>query len=115
MGSSESAGATSPRSERKGAPNLCKAVGDASSEISKATCCDMSSRFRSSERLFSKRDESHQLDGEAHNAPVCQSRLARLVEYSSKMRFHLPWVQIGGTAKVEALPCTLYVLNHQET
>lgn len=46
-GSSESSGSTSPASDLKGAPNLCNAVGEASSEISHSVCCVISSRFRS--------------------------------------------------------------------
>jgi len=47
IGSSESKGETSPKSDLKGAPNLCNAVGELSSVISNLTCWDMSSRFRS--------------------------------------------------------------------
>ena len=46
-GKSESTGAISPNSDLKGAPNLWRAVVDASSDISYFTCCDKSSRFRS--------------------------------------------------------------------
>lgn len=46
-GSSESSGSTSPASDLKGAPNLCNAVGDASSQISHSVCCAINSRFKS--------------------------------------------------------------------
>jgi len=47
IGSSESRGETSPKSDLKGAPKRCNAVGEFSSVISYLTCWDMSSRFRS--------------------------------------------------------------------
>jgi hypothetical protein len=50
-GSSESSGATSPASDRNGAPKRCRAVGVFSSEISYLVCCEMSSRFRSRDLL----------------------------------------------------------------
>ena len=50
MGSSDSCGDTSPRSDRNGAPNRWSAVGELSSLISHLTCWDISSRFRSGQR-----------------------------------------------------------------
>lgn len=47
MGNSDSWGETSPRSDRKGAPNRWRAVGELSSLISQLTCSAMSSRLRS--------------------------------------------------------------------
>lgn len=52
-GSSESSGATSPASERNGAPKRCRAVGVLSSPISYLVCCEMSSRLRSACALVS--------------------------------------------------------------
>lgn len=49
IGSSESKGDTSPRSDLNGAPNLCNAVGEFNSVISNFTCCEINSRFRSVE------------------------------------------------------------------
>ena len=52
IGRSESKGLTSPRSDLKGAPNLCNAVGEFSSVISNLTCWEISSRLRSAARQF---------------------------------------------------------------
>lgn len=53
IGSSESSGATSPRSDLNGAPKRCRAVGEANSEISHLTCWEMSSLLRST--VFSQK------------------------------------------------------------
>ena len=47
IGSSESSGEISPRSDLKGAPKRRSAVGELSSEISHFTCSETSSRLRS--------------------------------------------------------------------
>ena len=53
IGSSESRGDTSPKSDLNGAPNRRRAVGEFSSEISHLTCSETSSRFRSACFLIS--------------------------------------------------------------
>jgi hypothetical protein len=50
-GNSESCGATSPTSDRNGAPKRCSAVGLASSVISHCVCRASSSRFKSTSPL----------------------------------------------------------------
>ena len=47
IGRSESRGETSPKSDLKGAPNRCRAVGEFNSVISNLVCWAISSRFRS--------------------------------------------------------------------
>lgn len=68
-GKSESTGATSPYSDLNGAPNLCKAVVEASSDISYTACCEMSSLFKSSSyQLISLSSCS---SGNAHSQCSC--------------------------------------------